>query len=198
VTIYYLDHDPIRCAAFHTDTHVYKMPFEGLRILRAANLLYLQTESHDQPLFLNNDIRRRFLRDAKNRCVKWAASSSANYRWLTAYCTSLGEEYASRTRWMKVHRIRQLHIEMAYGAANALHGGPFTPPPLPTGDDNWANPAAAIAAHRAYYNATKRHLFVWTGLKPPEWALPRMIFVPRRKRKPKPQGVPDVQLPTSS
>jgi hypothetical protein len=148
MNIFFLHTTPILAARAHCDKHVVKMVLETAQILAAvhhihgngANVTY-------KPTHLNHP------------CVKWAAASPANYRWLQRLGYELANEY--RFRYGKDHKCEALINGELNNPPTALAGLPtlFTEPPKCMPDEYKRE--STVDSYRAYYAGAKASIAKW-------------------------------------
>lgn len=157
MNIFFLDRDPTRAAACHSDVHIVKMPLETAQMLC--------TVLHQCGLAVPYRPVQR-----KHPCVLWAAASLQHYRWLKHFGLVLCAEYQ--------YRSGRRH------ACQDVIEGLSEQPPFP--DRGWIDPPQAmpdaykrpdvVDAYRAYY-AGEKAVFAgkgparWTGRPVPEFML---------------------------
>lgn len=121
MNIFVLDLDFDKCASYHIDKHIVKMPLEAAQLLCTTH--WVDTVLGFIPRALDKHEREE-LRKAKtgNRlfpylpamenhpCAIWARSSLDNYEWLFCYAAALGAEYTYR--YGKIHKSTQVILEL--------------------------------------------------------------------------------------
>lgn len=150
MNIFYLDHDITKSTAYLVDKHVVKMPLETTQILSTARHIN-GMQSPYKPTHINHP------------CVKWAAKSQANYRWLHSYADKLFAEYTFR--YGKQHGS-QKYLEDLTNCDN-LPLDTFVIPPQCMPDEFKADDT--VEAYRNYYRLGKQHIHSWKLRPKPEW-----------------------------
>ena len=144
MNIFYLHHNPRRCAKYHVDRHVVKMILETCQLLCTAIWLSGGT-AHCKPTHQNHP------------SAIWCRKSKANWLWLQELGIALCEEYTFR--YGKVHKldsvIRKLKVPLN------LPEDEFTQP-TPAMADEYKE-GDSITSYRNYYILGKCHLHFWTN-----------------------------------
>ena len=171
MNIFALDLDPRKAAQAHCDKHVVKMILESAQIL--------STVWHMLPEGAHYAIPPEAYRPTHKHhpCVKWAASSGANYRWLWQLASCLGEEFAFRYG----HRHKSMDVINALSEPPlCVSKGPQTPFALAMPDEFSADyyaltgqgmdkGQAAVECYREYYRCAKAHMLSYRKRLPPDW-----------------------------
>jgi hypothetical protein len=150
--IYYLDHNPIKSAQYHTDIHVGKMLTEGLQILSTVCHIHSQ-----ETLGVYKPTHRA------HPSVVWTAETIDNYLWLYDMTEALYEEYKSR--------FGKTHLA---GEKFKLLGIPYIKrtglTPIRYG---FKNPKYQfedrVNGYRKYLICEKSHLIKYTNRQMPDW-----------------------------
>jgi len=145
VNIFILDTDSIeKCAEYHVDRHVVKMPLETAQMLCSTiNLLGGQSPYKTA--------------HANHPCTIWARQSKENYLWLCKLGKALCKEYSYR--YEKTHSCEAV---IEYCEKNI-------PETLPTigltkfaeAMDDMYKLENPVLSYRNYYKQGKKHLFSW-------------------------------------
>jgi len=136
VNIFVLHNSAPVAAGMHSDIHVTKMTLESAQILATVHHLHGHGDAVKyKPTHTNHP------------CVKWAAASRANYRWLWQLGMSLARQY--RERFKREHACERLFLGELRDAPPALTFAAPTPfaqamPEELRGDD-------PVEAYRRYY-----------------------------------------------
>lgn len=158
MNVFMLDTSPDACAQAHIDTHVVKMPLEGLQLLCSA---HWQTGG-EAPYRSTH---------AGHPWSVWTRASLDNYRWLLEHVMALLSEYTHRyERQSKMDDVLLWCIEHE----PAIPPIGLTPMPLCFGPGDHGRHAPieqAVAEYRRYYRETKSQLarVTWTRRDVPEW-----------------------------
>lgn len=155
MNIFLLDYDHFKCARYHNDRHIVKMPIESAQMLCTAQSLY--------GIYYNEFYRSTHLH---HPCTIWTAQSIENYTWHYEHWLSLCREYSYR--YHKTHKVeikfRQILSRPPYGMMS-LGLTPFVkamPEHLKVDDP--------VESYRSYYRWMKRHIAVWSRpADKPEW-----------------------------
>ena len=183
MNIFYLSHDPAKCAEMHNDKHCVKMILEYAQLLSTAHRVLdgtlsvgLSETGRKQTRYVLSDGRESKLYVAthiNHPSAIWCRQSYANYVWLSKLLTELCREYTYR--YGKVHKVEAsgLEEELMYPPMNIP---PVTVPftePTPAMPDEDKVSGDSIASYRNYYINKKTHLAKWSGKynsrNVPEW-----------------------------
>lgn len=151
MNIFYLDHNPKTCAAYHNDKHVVKMILETAQLLCGSHW----ATGGEAPYKLSH----------KNHpSAIWTREDLNNYIWLCQLGLNLCFEYTRR--YKKTHKTYEIILWCCDNHPN-IPSEKFTPPPL-------AMPDAYkhfnhIQAYRNYYMGDKRSFCKWTTRSTPQW-----------------------------
>lgn len=169
MNIFYLDHDPVKCAEMHVDRHVCKMVIEYAQLLSTAHRV-LDGEMYIGKTVNNRNIKRWRLPDGReDRLMKptmmnhpsaiWVRQSSANYTWLYKMWCELQKEFTYR--YGKIHATARLIPDLAKVPDNCPIGS-FTGP-TPAMPDPCKVPGDSLKSYHNYYRMNKSHLWSWKG-----------------------------------
>ena len=123
-------------ASYHSDVHVVKMTLETAQILATVHHLHGNGDAVTyKPTHQNHP------------CVKWAAASLMNYRWLLLLGQSLAKQY--KMRFGKEHACSTLFQTELSKAPPALNRAPNVPFALCMPDE--CKDADPVVAYRKYY-----------------------------------------------
>jgi hypothetical protein len=179
MNIFYLDHDPIKCAQMHNDKHCIKMILEYAQLLSTAHRVLdgVITEGKSpsgrkRTTYILGDERENLLYSAthiNHPSAIWVRQNQQNYYWLFALFKALMEEYAYR--YGKVHATSRLYDALYHYPKN-IPLGIFTQP-TPAMPDEIKVAGNSIASYHNYYKKSKTHLASWKGKinsrSVPEW-----------------------------
>ena len=169
MNIFYLDHDPVKCAEMHVDKHVCKMVIEYAQLMSTAHRV-LDGEMYIGKTVNNRNIKRWRLPDEREtRLMKptmmnhpsaiWLRQSDNNYRWLYSMWCELQKEFTYR--YGKVHATARLIPDLQKVPFNCPVG-PFTGP-TPAMPDDCKVPGDSLKSYHNYYIMSKSHLWSWKG-----------------------------------
>lgn len=183
MNIFVLDLDPVRAAQMQCDKHVVKMTLETAQILSTvAHQIHANVELLYSPTHTNHP------------CVRWAARSSENYRWLLAHGAALAAEYGYR--YGKIHASGVVISRCADAHVDDLLpiGGLTSFEQCMAKEHQRPDP---VEAYRTYYQADKSAIASWTKREPPIWwTLPPKV-APRVYGKRTSGGNLNVAVPTT-
>lgn len=174
MNIFILDENLDKCAEYHVDKHIVKMPLESAQML--CTIHWINKYVGHIPRKLTSDewgeVSKHKTVDPRpfpylptmynHPCTIWARTSLSNYEWLYTYALALGEEYTYR--YGKVHKSIDviLHLPDLTLPDNGL-----TPwaQAMPEG----LQQLCAVSAYRDYYREEKSHLASWKYRDKPDW-----------------------------
>jgi hypothetical protein len=170
MNIFYLDHDPIKCAEMHNDKHCIKMILEYAQLLSTAHRVldgvlttdrggksgrqrttYILPDSRDDVLYRATHIN--------HPSAIWVRQSDKNYDWLFSLFQALMNEYTYR--YGKTHACSRLEMYLAVVPKN-IPRVDFTEP-TPAMPDEVKVAGDSIKSYKNYYISNKRHLATWSG-----------------------------------
>ena len=183
MNLFYLDEDLDRCAEYHVDKHIVKMPLEAAQILSTA--LWVDQHLGFIPRALDKS-ERDYINTIKKEiqhlpqearpispylpmmynhpCTSWARSSLDNYEWTFCYANALGDEYTYR--YGKVHKsvevINRLPLPQRMERLGFTTFGLAMPDEL----KDYENP---IQSYRDYYHLDKATFASWKYREKPSW-----------------------------
>jgi hypothetical protein len=157
MNIFVLDSNKQKCAEYHNDKHVVKMILESVQILSTVAR--------------NNGLNVGYKPTHKNHpCVKWAASSKANWIWLAELTYYLHDEWRHRFHSSDNTQHKSFEVLKSlvrnYNKINIPEVGltKLAQAMPETYRDN-----DPIKAYRNYYINEKKHLAKWTNREKPYW-----------------------------
>lgn len=174
MNIFYLDHDPRKCAEQHCDKHVVKMILEYAQLLSTAHrcldgiqstglspkgrrvVSWSLPDSRDVVLYRATHIN--------HPSAVWVRKSSRNYDWLYVMWRELMSEYTHR--YHKRHACEKLINQLRKLPYNIPQGG-FTEPP-PAMPDYCKVAGDSIQSYRNYYINEKVRFAKWKTIIP-DW-----------------------------
>jgi len=151
VNIFVLDKDPKKCAQYHVDRHIVKMPLESAQMLCTAHHVYG-----------NNAPYRKT--HVNHPCTKWARESKGNYQWLLSLGEELLKEYTYR--YHKIHGSTQVIAWCRNNLPDLPEIGVTT---RPQAMDTKYKSSDVVDAYRSYYRNEKKEIASWTGREIPDW-----------------------------
>jgi hypothetical protein len=152
LNIFLLDTDIVKCAQYHCDKHVVKMPIEYAQLLSTA-LIHLGREAP-------------YLKTHENHpCAVWARLHNGNYTYLYDLAMALGDEYTYR--YGRVHAS----TEALYSMPRLLDDKPLERSPLPNCTSIKADypQLNLVDKYRLYYLRDKAHILTFKDREEPEW-----------------------------
>ena len=175
MNIFILDEDLDKCAEYHVDKHIVKMPLEAGQMLCTVHWTqkyagYVPHRKLTSEEWASVSIQKKndprdfpYLPTMYNHpCTIWARSSKSNYDWLYCYALALGEEYTYR--YGKVHKS----VEMVLGLPPIdLPDIGLTPFAQAMPDD--CKRECAVEAYREFYHKDKAVFADWKFRDKPEW-----------------------------
>ncbi len=178
MNIFYLDHNPRKCAEYHMDRHAIKMILEYCQLLSTAHRIidgqpYIDASSGRR--IKRWKITERLVDDVLYKATHvnhpsavWVRESKANYMWLAALLVELCREYTHR--YGKIHKCQSdgLVTWLATSAPENIPDKPFTQP-TPAMPDDCKVRNDSEASYRKYYILKKAHLAKWSKRSSPIW-----------------------------
>ena len=136
MNIFILDTNHDKCAEYHVDKHIVKMPLEAAQMLCTTHWIdkflgYVPRKLNKEELKTLREKKKNVPRDfpylptmGNHPCTIWARTSLDNYEWLFCYSTALNDEYGYR--YAKSHKsvhevILSLPEPYAYQEMDSLH-----------------------------------------------------------------------------
>ncbi len=172
MNIFYLDHDPVKCAQYHCDKHVVKMVLEYCQLLSSAHRVLDGLKNPLTKRYELNDWREdKFyhVTHINHPSTIWARTNRSNYEWLYSLLVALNDEYGFR--YSKIHR------SFADGIISALSKPPKNISIGEFFEATQAMPDAykvrgdSITAYRAFYIGEKAGFLTWKKREIPDWVL---------------------------
>lgn len=192
MNIFILDYDIDKCAAYHIDKHIIKMPLEAAQML--CTTIFIDKYLGYVPRNLDKEEREVIRKEAdkvrdlipedrpipylpthvNHPCTIWARVSLENFNWLYCYAHALNDEYHYRYGG-KCHK-----------AVKAISDMEFWPTRLP---DIGLTPFAqampdhfkhedAVTAYRRFYIGDKDAFATWKYRPQPNWYIrPNLLAV---------------------
>lgn len=141
MNIFYLHHNPRKCAKWHVDRHVVKMILETCQLLCTAIWLSGGT-AHCKATHKNHP------------SAIWARANKSNWLWLQSLGIELCKEYTFR--YGKRHKLEPI---IAALIVPNIPDGDFYPP-TPAMPDQYKI-GNSMLCYRYYYAEGKKHLHNW-------------------------------------
>jgi len=184
MNLFLLDDDLDKCAEYHVDKHIVKMPLEAAQILCTCIWVdvhlgfvprALTKSESDHINTLKKDIKHLppesrpltpYLPMMYNHpCTIWARSSLDNFEWTHCYANALNEEYYYR--YGKRHKSVEEVINKLPDPVNMQRVG-FTTFGLAMPDilKNYDDP---VQSYRDYYHLDKGTFATWSHRPKPPW-----------------------------
>jgi Pyrimidine dimer DNA glycosylase len=172
MNIFYLDHDPVKCAQYHVDKHVVKMILEYCQLLSTAHRIIDGKEMIAESK-TGRKVKRWKLPDHRETVLYsathinhpsaiWCRETAGNYHWLYKLLTSLCDEYTYR--YGKVHKCESTGLvnELQYAPRRINSLDQFTGP-TPAMPDHCKVPNDSLQSYRNYYVMEKGRMWSWKG-----------------------------------
>lgn len=172
MNIFYLDHDPVKCAQYHVDKHVVKMILEYCQLLSTAHRIIDGKEIIAESK-TGRKVKRWILPDERETILYsathvnhpsavWCRETAGNYHWLYKLLTSLCEEYTYR--YGKVHKCQSSGlVEALQFAPNKITSHELFTGPTPAMPDACKVPGDSLKSYRNYYIMEKQRMWSWKG-----------------------------------
>lgn len=146
MNIFYLHRKVKKCAKYHVDRHIVKMPLETAQLLCSAIIMC----GGEAPYKLTH----------KNHpCAIWARKSKENWLWLKELGLALCNEYTFR--YEKKHKCQEIIESLTVPELPEI---PFSEPPQCMPDIYKCDDSRE--AYRELYRKGKSHLHYWKSGKP--------------------------------
>ena len=156
MNIFYVNHDPSRCAQSHGDKHVLKMILETAQLLSTAHHVLDPDGDH-------SGIYRKT--HENHPCAKWVREARLHYLWAWELLRWLLLEY--KNRYDREHATERLLMPLWPVPAGIPDRG-FVPPPQAMPDK--FKHEDTVLAYRAYYRQKHAEGIVrYTRRAPPDW-----------------------------
>jgi hypothetical protein len=152
MNIFLLDTDVTKCAQYHCDKHVVKMPIEYAQLLSTT--------------LLHHGLDAPYKKTHENHpCAKWAREHNGNYTYLYDLAIALGKEYTHR--YGKIHKS----TEALFNIPRLLDDKPLQRSPLPNCTTIKADypELNLVDKYRLYYMRDKAHILTFKNREEPEW-----------------------------
>jgi len=179
MNVFYLDHNPNKCAQMHLDSHSSKMCVEYAQLLstthrvvdgemwygRTTNGRKIQRYFHPDSV-LNQELYKAC--HINHPSAQWVRYSKSNYQWLYDMWTALCSEYTFR--YGRIHEsFRKLEYHLLIPPMNLKDKGFTQPTPAMGSHPHCIVEGDSISSYRNYYWEAKRNFAKWTKRKKPEW-----------------------------
>ena len=184
MNLFYLDEDLDKCARYHVDKHIVKMPLEAAQLLCTA--IWVDEVLGFTPRALNAE-EREVLNSKKSEikhlpleerpltpylpmmynhpCTIWTRSSLDNFEWVHCYANALNDEY--HYRYGKLHKSVEQVINKLPDPKNMPRNGltPF----LMAMPDELKDENDVVGSYRLYYHTDKATFAKWSHRETPDW-----------------------------
>lgn len=153
MNIFILDLNIEKCAKYHCDKHVIKMPLEAAQMLCTAHFaLNTNCDVPYKPTHINNP------------CSIWARRTKSNYEWLAKLGIELCFEYTHR--YNKIRKLEEI-LKYLFSISYKITNGDLTE--FAMAIPNKYKHSNIVESYREYYLNEKRNLFQWSNRKTPYW-----------------------------
>ena len=154
MNIFYLDYNQTKCAEYHVNSHVVKMPLETAQLLCSAHW--------------NTGSEAPYKNTHKNHPSSlWARASKENYLWLCDLGLALLKEYSYR--YGKIHGCSEV-IDWCIENIPSIPSVGFSDP-IPAMGKEFIIEGSSLESYRNYYRQAKKHLHLWKNREIPSWIL---------------------------
>jgi len=151
MNIFYLSEDITKCAEYHVDKHVVKMPLETAQLLCTVHWVSGGSAQYKKT-------------HVNHPSSIWARHSIQNYRWLCLLGKALCHEYTYR--YGKIHKCEAV-IDWCIDNEPKLPNIGFTAPTPAMADE--FKLSNSLLSYRNYYVNGKSHLANWKKRNVPDW-----------------------------
>ena len=175
MNIFILDNDIDKCAEYHLDKHIVKMPLESAQMLCTTHWIHKYVGYVPRKI---NAEERAVVMEAKKTdprpfpylptmenhpCTIWVRESLDNYEWLYCLSLALNDEYGYR--YGKSHKsVDEVILKLPEIDLPRKGLTPFAQA-MP---DEYKN-EDAVVAYREYYNNDKKHILAYKHREVPSW-----------------------------
>lgn len=170
MNVFYLDLNPTVSAGWLVDKHVLKMVLEYTQLL--ANAFHMPGATAPPKTRAGTTYAKSHW---DHPCAVWVRQDFKHWHWVKMGAFELCSQYQTRfpNALLKQHACYDAlaHMEGA-GVTEWMPRKNWVDPPqcMPVEFQIRGN---TVGAYRAYYKTGKKHLHQWTGVKPPEWIVPK-------------------------
>ena len=176
MNIFILDKNIDKCAEYHVDKHVVKMPLEAAQMLCTTMWIdkylgYVPRKLTKEELAILRDKKQNEPRDFpylptmhNHPCTIWTRTSLDNFEWLSCYASALNEEY--HYRYGKTHKsVREVILQLP-DPISLLRCG-LTPFAQAMPDE--LRGCDAVNSYRKFYHKDKATFASWKYREKPHW-----------------------------
>ncbi|MDY0270796.1 pyrimidine dimer DNA glycosylase/endonuclease V [Trichloromonas sp.] len=153
--VFVIDLDVKKCAQYHCDRHIVKMPIESAQLLCSAH--HLTSDRKDIPYKKTH---------INHPCLKWVMESKSNYYWLLSLLKKQLIEYTYR--YGRRHKTNDVYDWLVKNDINLKDNGltkfALAMPDKYKSDD-------AVDSYRKFYIGEKLHFLKYTKRNIPYWLL---------------------------
>jgi hypothetical protein len=172
MNIFYLDHNPVKCAEYHVDKHVVKMILEYCQLLSTAHRVIDGKETIAESK-TGRKVKRWILSDERETILYsathinhpsavWCRETAGNYHWLYKLLTCLCEEYTYR--YGKVHKCQSSGlVDALQFPPNKITSHELFTQPTPAMPDTCKVVGDSLKSYRNYYIMEKQRMWSWKG-----------------------------------
>jgi hypothetical protein len=167
MNIFYLNYDPVICAAEHCDKHVVKMIVEYAQLLSTAHRVLDGIPFYDKTANGRKIKRYKLDEPRESNLYKashmnhpsniWVRESRSHYKWLYDLYEQCCLQYTDR--YKKFHKSEYIKAYL-YRSPNNLPDRGWSDPP-PAMPDKYKVPGDSIASYRNYYIGDKVSFAKW-------------------------------------
>lgn len=154
MNIFILDSVPVKCAQYHVDKHVIKMPLEIAQMMSTT----VRLTGLDVGYAITHQ---------NHPCTKWVRESLSNWLWAKSLAECLNEEWKYRYNHSVNHKAFDVILSLPTPNIPDIGLTPFAicmENIFKIGND-------PIESYHNYYRQAKSHLFSWKKRDIPEWLL---------------------------
>ena len=195
MNLFYLDEDLDKCAEYHVDKHIVKMPLEAAQLMCTAIWVdevlgfvprALNAEEREELNKRKSEIKHLPLEERpltpylpmmyNHPCTIWTRSSLDNFEWVHCYANALNDEY--HYRYGKLHKSVIEVINKLPEPKNMPRNGltPF----LMAMPDELKDESDVIESYRLYYHTDKATFANWSFRGEPDWWDKALAWTDRR------------------
>lgn len=149
MNIFLLDDDIQKCAEYHCDKHIVKMPIEYAQLISAVLVPY--------------GLEAPYKETHKNHpCAVWARAHADNYTWLYDLAIATGAEYTYR--YGKIHKSTAV-LDTVPRVISGMPAGSSPPPNCTTIKTGYS----LVDSYRLYYMRDKARMLTFKNRPEPPW-----------------------------
>ena len=160
MNIFILDSNAQKCAQYHNNKHIIKMPTETVQMLSTALIL----NGINPPKNKSGNLYKST--HVNHPCSKWIRETRSNYLWACDLLIELCKE--KRVRYNNIPHFAETTIAYFIEHATCIPNGKLTEFALAM-PDKYIVKGDPVQSYRNYYIGDKQHIAQWKNREVPEW-----------------------------